>query len=210
MPGDHILDLESVSVRTRGRAKVPLKAEVVRELGPADLALLEVSRGTKPPRLMRLRDSHHRLAQVLALGSTPGDAGMQTGYSQSRISILLADKSFQDLVEVYRRASATLRAEYTDMATANMIRGERIIEDALESIADSAEPVSLSELRPVLDIVSDRADRFGYPKKSTTLNVNVDFAGKLEAARRRSGLADPALPSPVIEGSLARVKEPAA
>lgn len=113
---------------------------------------------------------------------------MQTGYSQSRISILLADKSFQDLIEVYRRDNARLRAEYADMATANMIRGERIIEEALEAVADADEPVSLGELRPVLDIVADRADRFGYPKKSTQVNVNLDFAGKLEAARRRSGL----------------------
>jgi hypothetical protein len=185
-----ILDLDSPSLRTRGRAKRPLAAEVTRELSPADLALLEVSRGSRPPKLMRLRDSHHRLAQVLAVGATPGEAGSQTGYSQSRISILLADKSFQDLVEVYRRDSASLRAEYADMATANMIRGERIIEDALEQLADASEPVSLANLRPVLDIVSDRADRFGYPKKATNVNINVDFAGKLEAARRRSGLID--------------------
>lgn len=184
----HILDLESVSVRTRGRARRPLQAEVVRDLAPSDLAMLDVRRDSKPPRLMRLRDSHHRLAQVLAVGASPGEAGMQTGYSQSRISILLADKSFQDLIEVYRRDNARLRAEYADMATANMIRGERIIEEALEAVADADEPVSLGELRPVLDIVADRADRFGYPKKSTQVNVNLDFAGKLEAARRRSGL----------------------
>lgn len=195
-----ILDLEGVAVRTRGRSRQPLQAEVTRELTPADLALLEVSRGSRPPKLMRLRDSHHRLAQVLAVGATPGEAGAQTGYSQSRISILLADKSFQDLVEVYRRDSASLRAEYADMATANMIRGERIIEDALEQLADSSEPVSLADLRPVLDIVSDRADRFGYPRKNTQVNVNVDFAGKLEAARRRSGL---------IDVTPERVKEPA-
>lgn len=193
-----ILDLESTSVRTRGRSRQPLQAEVTRDLTPADLALLEVSRGSRPPKLMRLRDSHHRLAQVLAVGATPGEAGAQTGYSQSRISILLADKSFQDLVEVYRRDSASLRAEYADMATANMIRGERIIEDALEQLADSSEPVSLADLRPVLDIVSDRADRFGYPRKATQVNVNVDFAGKLEAARRRSGLID-VTPEPVKE-----------
>ena len=135
---DHLLDLTPAGIRVKGRAKVPVKAEIARDLTPADLALLEVQRDTKPSRLLRLRDSHHRLAQVLAVGATPGEAGAQTGYSQSRISILLADKSFQDLVEVYRRTSAELRAEYADMATANMIRGERIIEDALEAIADSS------------------------------------------------------------------------
>jgi hypothetical protein len=130
------------------------------------------------------------LAQALASGCSPGAAGQQTGYSQSRISILLADKSFQALVEVYRREASDLRAEYADLATANMITSERLLGDSLESLAESGEALQLSEIRPLLDIIADRADRFGYPRKATNVNVNVDFAGKLESARRRAGLID--------------------
>jgi hypothetical protein len=135
------------------------------------------------------------------------DAAAQTGYSQSTISILRADAAFQDLIAVYAKAQTEAFAEYSDLAMGNMIRGERLIEDSLEAAGESAEPIPLAELRPVLDIVSDRADRFGYPKKATNVNVNLDFAGRLESARRRSGLAQPASAT-VLD--LAPNKEPGA
>ena len=224
-----LLDISTPRLGGRPR-KLSLQAEVLRELGPADIALLEVNRATKAPALLRLKDSHHRLAQSFANGFTPAEAGAQTGYSQSRISILLADKSFQDLVEVYRLDGAALRAEYADLATANMITSERILGDSLQAIADSEEPVELSSLRPLLDIISDRADRFGYPKNAINTNVNVEFAGALEKARRRAGITIDAptgaaagakatsssspLPSPaatpVIEGSSGSAREPVA
>lgn len=185
-----ILDTEPPRLRTSGRASRPLSVTVVRELTAADLALLDSTRGSKPPRLLRLRDSHHALARALASGMTPGRAGAMTGYSQSRISILQADASFQDLMEVYRRTAEEAYTEYSDIATGNMIRAERLIQDSLEAAGEASEPLPIGELRPLLDIVSDRADRFGYHKKTTSINVNVDFAGRLEKARQRSGLSD--------------------
>ena len=184
---EHILDL--APIRAKGRVAAPIHAEIVRELTPADLAATELPRGSKAPSLKRFRDSHHRVARCFASGMTPGEVGAQTGYSQSRLSILAADKSFQDLIEVYRKAGAEAFAEYTDIAMGNMIKAERLIEDSLEAAGELSEPLPLGELRSVLDIVSDRADRFGYPRKATNVNVNVDFAGKLESARRRSGLS---------------------
>lgn len=195
-----LLDIESP--RLRGRAKAPLAAEPARELTAADLALLEAPRAIKAPRVTRLRDSHHRLARALATGISHSAAGAQCGYSQSRISILLGDAAFRDLVEVYRKANDTEFLEYQDLATANMIRAERLVEDSLESLGESPEPVPLGELRPLLDIISDRADRFGYPRRSTTVNVNLDFAGRLEQARRRSGLTPGEAASlPLIEST---------
>lgn len=181
-----ILDLSPV--RTRGRAQAPLAVEYIRDLTPADLVLLEVERGTKPPAVQSFRDSHHRVARCFASGMTPGQVGAQTGYSQSRLSILSSDPSFQDLIAVYRKAGAEAFAEYTDIAMGNMVKAERLVEDALEAVGEAPEPLELAQIRPLLDIISDRADRFGYPRGSTQVNVNLDFAGRLENARRRSGL----------------------
>src|SRR5437763_11831740 len=58
-----------------------------------------------PPRIKRLRDSHHALARALATGSTPQQASLTTGYSLSRISILQNDPSFRELMEYYRKTS---------------------------------------------------------------------------------------------------------
>jgi hypothetical protein len=175
----------------------------VRDLVPADLALIEDGGAAeKPQRLTRLRDSHHRLARLIAAGKTHTDAGAMAGYSVGSIGRLMEDPAFLDLVAVYRKVVKEELEEYVDLATANLIRGERIIGDSLEAASDREEPLSLVELRPVLDIVSERQDRFGYPKQQVNHNVSHDLAGRLEAARKRSGLAlPPAKPeAPLVEG----------
>lgn len=177
--------------RVRGRApKPPARVALVGPLSEADLGALSAPRESKAPAVSRLRDSHHRLARCLASGMTPGAAAGQTGYSISSVSRLQQDPSFIDLIAVYRRASAETFAEYSDVAMGNLIKGERLIEEALEAVGERDEPLSLGELRPITDIVADRADRFGYPKQAVNHNVSHDLASRLEAARRRSGLVD--------------------
>jgi hypothetical protein len=69
------VDLDSLGLsapRTRGRAARPPVATLGRELTPADIALLETERGTKAPRIAKLRESHHALARAL-----PEDYGLR-------------------------------------------------------------------------------------------------------------------------------------
>ncbi len=99
--------------------------------------------------------------------------------------------AFKDLVEVYRKEASDEFGDYADLAVANMVKSERIVGDALDALDERGTPLALSELRPVLDIISERQDRFGYPKQQVSHNVNHDLAGRLEAARKRSGLALP-------------------
>lgn len=197
-------DLLDLSPRTRGRAARPPKAEVIRDLTPADLDLLQAPRDSHAPRVLRFRDSHHRVAMCFASGMTPRAVAAQTGYSLSRLSILQADPAFKDLIQTYRASSEATYAEFTDIALGNMVRAERIVEDSLEAIGDREAPLDPGELRPLLDIISDRADRFGYPKRTQNLNINVDFAGRLEAARRRSGLS----PHPPTPGLIREDSDP--
>jgi hypothetical protein len=183
-----ILDL--TPIRTRGRSQARLEVEVVRPLTSQDAASTQDSRGSKAPALKRFRDSHHRVARCFASGMKPQEVNLQTGYSFSRLSILQADPAFQNLVEVYREAGVEEYAEYQDLALANMVRAERLIEESLEAVADREQPLALGELRPLTELISDRADRFGFPKKTVQTNVNLEFAGRLESARKRSGLLE--------------------
>lgn len=190
------LDL-SAPLRTVGRPKGRALAwAFVRELSQDDLAMLSAARGSVAKPLARIRDSHHRLARALASGMSNIQAGAVCGFSQSRVSILKQDQQFLDLIEVYRKSDRQEFLEYQDIALGNMIRSERLLEDSLQHLADSEAPLALSEVRPLLEIISDRADRFGYPKKTANLNLNVDFAGQLSAARKRSGLVLEATPLP--------------
>lgn len=183
----------SLSPRVRGRSPAQTAVAVVGPLTDDDLAMLADARGTKPEPLKALRDSHHRLARCLASGMTPGQAAAQTGYSQSRVSILQADPAFADLIAVYRKAGAAEFADFTDLALGNMVKAERLIEDTLEHLGEQDNPLELSQLKSLQDLISDRADRFGYPKTSNH-NVTSDLGGRLEAARRRSGLLIDATP----------------
>lgn len=165
----------------RGRTALPLEATVVRDLTPADLVLLETMRGHKPRPLTKLRDSHHWLARKLASGSRPVEASMVTGYSPSRISILQADPTFQQLLQHYRENTDEIYADVHERMSSLSL-------EALEELRERLheEPETLSPLT-LLEIVKTLADRTGYgpSSKSTVTTVNIDLAGRLDRARAR-------------------------
>lgn len=186
-------------------SKSRLTAEITRHLTSEDLVKIPSRPVEKVPALQRFRDAHHRIARCFAAGMSTVRVGLQTGYSLQRLRTLEADPAFQDLVEVYRVAGSEELSEYSDLAVANMIRAEAIIADSLESVINKDVPLSLGELRPLMELTSDRADRFGFPKKTVQANVNLNLGDRLEAARKRSGIVDV---SPQAPSALPESKEP--
>lgn len=176
------LDLD-LTPRTRGRAAKPLTAAYVRDLTPADLALLATERGVQPKPIQRLRDSHHALARNLALGYKPGEVSAMTGYSLSRISVLCGDPAFQELLDFYKNDASeeflAMKAQLDTRMMMNALTAEAVLTERLE---DEPETVKTKELN---DIARDRADRLGFGPKSTQVNVNVDMGEALRLARER-------------------------
>lgn len=174
------LDLD-LPFRTSGRAARPIVATVVRPLDRADLMLLQEEKGSQPSALKRLSERHHALARNLAGGMAPGDAGILCGYSNSRVSILQDDPAFRELMEFYRN---DVNAQYRDLHT----RLSGLALDAADELAERLEedPTAFS-VGQLMETVKMGADRtgFGPQSSSTNLNVNVDMAGRLEAARKR-------------------------
>lgn len=183
----------------RQRLAKPRPIEGVRELTRDDLATLREPRAnvliTKT-----LRDSHHRVARLLAMGLRPGEVASRTGYSNQRISTLSKSPAFQELIAGYRKmaddAFLESQDDFYDIAFANMLKAERMLSDKLDD-ADAA-----GETLPTRDLIAisrDAADRFGYGKHTSSTNLNVDFAAKLEAAKARSARPDLKLvPAPAI------------
>lgn len=164
----------------------PLTLGTPRPLSREDLALLKEKRADKPV-LQRLRDPHHKLARFLAMGHTNAAAGALAGYSINRVSMFLQDPAFKQLVEEYRKIVTDSFKEQVDeymaLSVSNMVKSERMIAEHLDKADEEGELLPLSKL----DTISQgRMDRFGYGKKQTNLNVNVDFASQLEKARQRS------------------------
>lgn len=157
----------------------------VRPLVEADLEYLRQPSAAQ--RLAKIRDSHHHVARLIASGLKLYEVAAATGYAYSRISTLVLDPSVIELVAKYRSMiTEDWRQDadnYTSIAVANMTKAERMISDKLDEADEKGETLTMREL---LAITADRNDRFGYGKKNMNVNVNVDFAAKLEAAISRS------------------------
>lgn len=171
-------------MRVQRKATSP-RIRSVRPIERADLARLQEP--SSKPMIQKLRDSHHLVARLIASGLRLGEVAAQSGYSIGRISYLANNPAMIELVAKYRASEdqswRESRDEYFGLIHANGIKAQRQIADALDAADENNEPVPLNRL---LAIAADSADRVGYTRKTTNFNVNVDFAAKLEQARRRS------------------------
>jgi hypothetical protein len=143
---------------------------------------------------------------MVAAGLRTEDILTQTGYSGTRFYTIRSDPAFQELVAMYKEkidsAFVSAQDEFWETATSNMRRAERQIEEHLDRSDESDE---LLPLKTLLALVGDRADRFGYGKKSTQRNENLDFAAVMEEMARASGRsnvidAKPIPPVPLVPG----------
>jgi hypothetical protein len=139
--------------------------------------------------LDQYRERHHAVARLVAIGATHDHIRRQTGISFKRISILLADPSFKELVTLYRDDVEKIWNrnvdQYLDLGMGNMIRAEAMIQDKLDDADEKGEELPLLTLNR---LSQDRADRFGYPKTSQVEHKH-DFAALLDRAIERSGKA---------------------
>lgn len=135
------------------------------------------------PLIERFREHHHAIASMVAAGLTPAMIRRQTGISLHRLTLYMADPTFNELIAQKAKVVAEKFDEnidqYLDLGMGNMIRSEALIAERL----NEDEPIPLL----TLDRISQgRADRFGYSKHST-MRVEHDFATMLDKAIARSG-----------------------
>jgi hypothetical protein len=172
-----------------GAGRPPKVAKIlgVRELTREEVLGASSSRG-RAPAIKSIRDSHHMVARLFALGLRPGEVAERSGYSLGRISVLYADPALRDLIEKYRgnvtESYQQATDEYYTMVAANRVMAARLLNDKLSVV----EPEDIS-IRELVTIHADAADRTGYPKRTVAVNFNVDFAARLDNALKRSNEA---------------------
>lgn len=180
-PPESTVDLELDIFRTTGRAAKPLTGTMVRELDRVDIAALGEEKGSTPNPLKRITDRHHALARNLASGMKEAEAAHICGLSLSRVSILKNDAAFKELLNFYREgvdvAYAGLHEKLSGLAST-------ALDELQDRMEDEPEKVSIGQL---IELAKMGADRTGHgpQSSSTNLNVNVDLANRLEAARKR-------------------------
>lgn len=157
---------------------------------------------SEPVGVLRLyRESHHRIAELIAMGCTDREISKRLGVGQRRLSLLQSDPTFQELIAVKRGKYLEQFAEeesvyYTVMNT-NRMAAELEMHDRLQDDEQRAE-MSMMQLNK---ISMERADRTGYGKHSTQ-TVKHDFGDLLDRAITRSNSAK------VIEGRVEMLASP--
>jgi len=191
----------------RGKLKLsssPPEITNIREVTRADLSHLTVKR--EPKTIQSLRDNHHRIARAVASGMSNVDIAAACGISVNRVSMLKADPSFEELVAHYR---GIVTAEWAQQDTvieflrSNALKAQAMLSDKLD---DAAEKGEFLPTRDLLGIAELGLDRTGYGKVNKNVNVNVDFAARLETARQK---ADAARAARTIEGEILPAPVPA-
>ena len=185
--------MPSAIAHARRRARNPNSGITeVRHLTTEDLALLK--QPAPKSDLKRIRDIHHTMAYYFAMDMPNTEVAERLGMSICRVSQLRNTPSMIQLIAELAAHRRTARLEHIDEFERNAIavkrKSERVLEhfvdSALDSVLETDKPVDLPTARFIERMATNRMDRFGYGKTSTNVNVNVDFAKKLEAAISRS------------------------
>jgi len=138
----------------------------------------------------RFRHSHHNIAMLFAAGLTIQEVSRRTGFTPRRLSMLIDDPTFIELIEHYRKPYVenlhnAIGDAIVDMGFAQTSSLRQII-DQLE---DADETGELIPLQILIKIHSEMADRIGLSKHTIKTVLNVDFATALDRAIERSGKA---------------------
>jgi hypothetical protein len=131
------------------------------------------------------------------------EAGLCTGYTASRISVLRGDPSFEELIAFYTQAK--------DVKVRDL--NEKLVDVASEAAAILLDRMDLDPDKLnedfLLDAVKVGADRTGFGPKQTNVNVNVNMGDKMKIARERATLMSPSLaPSgSVVDGEFTEIEK---
>lgn len=147
-----------------------LEVEWIRELTAKDLFLPPDASQCAPQAIKSLRARHHELAKSIARGEDTYTAiGKVHGYSVCRISTLMTDPAFLDLVENYRsEVDAIYREELGAQFRSTQERLVDIVTEAsdmlLERLDETPDGFTNNQL---LEMVKTAADRTGDGVTST-------------------------------------------
>ena len=168
---DGVLSGAALSSRGRGKPGKELVATAVRPLTLEDIersneAAVGVS--SAPP-LQELKSRHHRLARLLAEGHKHVYVSRMTGYSESRISILMRDPAFVNLVDQYK---SVVEDKFADTVE----KMKNLTEDAIDLLAErlDTDPASITNSMAV-ELIKTVGDRAGFSPVSKSISVSASL-----------------------------------
>lgn len=183
-----LMDVEMPSGFARGRRQVavdafgeswPLTAEDV-AVAKAHVESGAVI-GVVNPDLKALRNTHHRLAQLLAMGMDEVKAGVLCNYTASRVSILKSDPAFSELLAYYKSEVDAEFADFVTTAKELSLDFLGLLQQQLDETPEKFTPGM------ALEAIRTLADRSGNAPvaRSVNVSVNTNLGERMAAARQR-------------------------
>lgn len=140
---------------------------------------------TTESQFYRIRGTHHRLAQLVAMGAKDVDAGRVTGFSPAYITNLKKSPAFQELISHYSTVAEEVFVDFVERAKDLSIDMMDRLREMLEESPEKFSPRTLVES---IGILGDRAG-FAPTQKTVNLNVNANMGDRLREARERAAEA---------------------
>lgn len=185
----------------RGRLAKHPKVISVRALTPEDTLVLREKR-VGPPRIQQFRETHHRVARLVAAGLRNPEIARLTGFTPARLQQYRNDPAFQQLVSEYKDKvnEAYVRSldEFYESASELKLRAIQMAHDHFDKAEDDGDLIPLKTLGP---IIADLADRTGHGKHSTQTNEIKDFAKMMKEMAAKSGRSN-VIDAPPLAGSV--------
>lgn len=187
-----------------GRPKATPNILAVRPLTKAEVDSYKPDPSTN--RVKNIRESHHRVAKLMALGLRNFEITERTGYSEVRISHFRQDPAFMNLVAKYKGIEDKAFEASRDVYFETVISSRQLSAAELNNrLHETPEDFTIAQL---VAVHADSADRTGYPKRTIATNINVDFAARLDRAVERAMKVVNSVPTlsaqstpPVISGA---------
>ena len=159
--------------------KDAVTATAVREVTPEYIASLNTGQGRSTPTIARIRDSHHALARLVALGHTNIECGAITGYTPNRVSVLRGDPAFQDLVAHYR---SRVDEQFADLGGRMKAVGLDVLQELHDRLIEHPEEFAPKDLVDAFKTVADRSGYGASSKNETKVAVSFSLAAVVEEA----------------------------
>ncbi len=179
----------------------PILAVVVRELDAADALLIDRMVTPSRPSIAVLRDSHHRVARMLAKGIDPVVISTATGYAVNRVKELARDMSMRELVSHYEKMIDEVAVDFKQRYETLMANSTGMLLERME-----AEPETFNN-QMLLEITTTLGDRTGMAPTSkieSKHTVGIVDAGTISEIKKA---VDGRMNGKVINGTCREVQE---
>lgn len=184
------------------KAAQEIQYTVVRELGVEDLDLIlnPPPVNSAQPQILKIRNTHHTLARLMAQGIDGVEISAITGISASRQSILKNDPAFKELLHYY---ASQVEAKFLDVHERLAALGTDAVETLHDRLEESPDNFTNKQLMELVELTLDRSVA---PKKSTAGN-NANIASAPPVINI-AFVAPPQLPSPALSPQITLDIEP--